>query len=91
MEPFTDTANAKTGRTAPIISRQAIAPVPIEVCSLINSIDFWLLKLVSAGHGYSVELSHDLNEITIGRGATRGLAVHPVGMSLFSAEAVSQC
>lgn len=84
-----DGANAETGRTAFMIPVQATAHVSIQV-RFIDSISFRQLTPVSTGHGYSVELISASDTVTIGSGATRGLAVHPVGMSLFSSEAGSQ-
>ena len=72
------------------MTRQGIVLVSIKVSSS-TLIGGRPLKPVSAGYGYSVDItSTDSESVTIGPGATRGLAVHPVGMSLFSAEAVSQ-
>ena len=39
---------------------------------------------VSTGHRYSTQLISDSNSVVIGSGSTRGLVVHPFGMSLFS-------
>ena len=61
--------------------------VSIQV-RFIGSISSRSLKPVSAGHGYTVQLesTSNSNNITIGAGVTRGLAVHPVGTSPFTFE-----
>ena len=73
-----------------MMPRQATAPVSIKV----QFIDFdrnSTSQAVSAGHGYKVDIiPFDSNSVTFGSGATRGLAVHPVGMSMFFAYAISQ-
>ncbi len=53
----------------------------------IVSISSRPLKPVPAGHGYTVEIESLSNIVTIGPGATRGLAVHPVGTSPFTLDA----
>src|SRR5712691_7503877 len=69
-----------------MMPRQAIAPVSIEVHFINILIGFPVAQArLSAGHRYSTELISASDSVIIGSSATRGLAVHPFGMSsLFS-------
>jgi hypothetical protein len=68
-----------------MMPRQATAPVSIKVqfIDLFNRNS--TAQAISAGHGYKVDIAFGSDSVTFGSGATRGLAVHPVGMSMFSA------
>ncbi len=82
----TDRADAETctGRTAFMMPKQAIALVSIKV-RFINIDRFSAAQVRdTAGHGYSTQLISASNSVIIESGSTRGLAVHPFGMSLRS-------
>lgn len=72
-----------------MIPRQAIAIVSIEV-DFINLFDRFSAAQasVSAGHRYSTQLISASNSVIIGSGSTRGLAVHPFGMSSLFSETI---
>jgi hypothetical protein len=78
-------ADAEIGRTVSMMLRPDIALALIRVRSVHRSITACqVLKPVSAGHSYKTQLLSASNSVSIGPGATRGLIVHPVGMSLFT-------
>ncbi|SRR6266404_2016288 len=64
--------------------RQEVALVLMQVRCFHLIIPFLIHEphFRSLGQGYKVHLLSASNNITVGPGATRGLAVHPVGMSL---------